>query len=330
MNVNRAQSILELVAMIMFIAAVIFIGGPTIIRGVNAHFKLWDESVQDSFSDPLKQAPIPSVSGIPTNCVCDPPIGAPGTRCSLGSCPNTQRLVTTLCNPVGCGTSIGITEEQCIDDPVCCDIFRDTSVCGAGGAAPDCPVGQRITQKACGSGVSQFGCRTDSAGIQTDGNVSCAPHCIGTYNLTVTEAASRPSVPIICPGDDVGPFEGPFIQDPSGVGMPLTFVGGDASYCNHLVPSQGPDKKCEVYCTPGYQPWGGTCVPSYSVPFNIAGTVAPPNLPRLTVSPPNDQSFTYCGYPVAIKAAKTEGGAGCYNGNPSGSTPGKVCQLVGW
>ncbi|MBL8013035.1 MAG: hypothetical protein JNN05_04230 [Candidatus Omnitrophica bacterium] len=335
MNVNRAQSILELVAMIMFIASVIFIGGPTIIRGVNAHFKIWDESVQDSFSDPLHQAPISSVNGIPTNCVCDTPIGGPGTRCSLGPCPNTQRLVTTLCNPVGCGTTIGITEEQCIDDPACCDIYRDTSVCGTGGAAPDCPVGQRVTQRLCGSGISRFGCRPDSAGTQIDGNVSCTPHCIGTFNLNETEAASRPSVPIICPGDNVGPFGGPFIQDASGVGMALTFVGGDVFECNH-PPAPGPNKKCEVYCIPSYRPWVGTCVPAYSSPFNVAGVVVS-SLPPLEAGRvnANDQSITpYC-FPnlptgVTIKAGTVAGGPGCFNGNPSGSTPGRQCQIVGW
>lgn len=332
MNANRAQSILELVAMIMFIAAVIFIGGPTIIRGVNAHFKIWDDSVQDSFSDPLKQAPLNSVTGLPTNCVCDPPIGGPGQRCNIGSCPRTQRLVTTLCNPVGCGSTLGINEEICIDDPACCDIFRDTDVCGTGGASPDCPVGQRVTQRLCGSGVSRFGCRPDTR--IDDGTPSCEARCIGVYNRNEAEATSRPSVPIICPGDDVGPFGGPFIQDASGVGMALTFVGGDVFDCVHRPagPTPGPNIKCEVYCIPGYRPWLGTCVPSFSFPFNIAGNTGSgrPPLREAGVVTSNNQSRAYCDFPVAIRASTVAGGPGCFNGNPSGSSPGRPCQLVGW
>jgi hypothetical protein len=309
MNKNRAQSILELVAMIMFVAATIFIGGPTIIRGINAHFKLWDDSVRDTYNDPLKQG---SPQNLPTDCICDPPIGGPGLRCDVDPCPPTQRLVTVLCNPVGCGAALGITESTCVDDPTCCDRYIDMLICGTGGPAPDCPVGERRTQRACGGGINEFSCRTDHDGILVDGNVSCVPHCIGPYNANETVALSNPLVPVICPGDDVNVLGSPWVQDASGIGIPITILGHNVAVCNHPTPTPLPDNSCEAYCLPGYIHQGAGCVPNFCrTTFTTANTV---------FNDTNDASFSIC----EVSPVGSANMVGC--ATPS-ATPGFPCQM---
>lgn len=307
MKKNLAQSTLELVAMILFIAATIFIGGPTIIRGINAHFKIWDDSVQDSYNDPLKQAP---QQNLPADCVCDPPMGGPGLRCGISPCLPTERLETILCNPVGCGAALGINENYCVDDPTCCDRYLDTALCGTGGPAPDCPVGERITQRACGGGTSQFGCRVDTNPTVIDGNPTCIPHCIGTFHPNEASAASNPLLPIICPGDNSGITGGALINYVGGIGIPITLMGKTVLACSH-PPSPPPDNKCETYCLQGYIPSGTGCIPNYcQVTFTVASM--PP-------SGTNIASFTVC-------ESEPVGGAtfaGC--GNPG--SPGAPCVL---
>lgn len=307
MNKNNAQSTLELIAVIMLVAATIFIGGPTIIRGVNAHFKIWDDSVQDSYKDPLKQAP---PQNLPTDCVCDPPIGGPGLRCGVSPCAPTEHLETVLCNPVGCGAALGITEQTCVNDPICCTIYYDTALCGEGGAAPDCPLGDRVTQRACGGGINDFSCRTDSQPTGVDGNPTCIPHCIGAYNPNEAAAVGNPTVPVICPGDDTSVVGAPWIQDASGIGIAITILGHDVAVCSH-PPSPGPDNKCEAYCLPGYIHVGAGCVPNYCRSSFFVAAITPNGV--------TDASFTMC-EPDLIGSATV---IGC--GNPG--IPGSPCAL---
>ncbi len=251
MNKNYAQSILELIAMIMFVAATIFIAGPTIIRGINAHFKIWDDSVQDSYKDPLKQSP---PINLPSDCICDPPIGGLGQRCNASPCGPTERLETTLCNPVGCGAALGIPESICLPDSACCDKYVDTALCGLGGPPPDCPITERITQRPCGEGATQTSCRVDIPG--------CTPRCIGTYYPNEAAAAADPTVPVICPGDDTG-LAGPWVRYPGGVGVNTTLVGQGVGACAS-PPNPNPTNKCDTYCSNGYIPWGAGCAQIFS------------------------------------------------------------------
>lgn len=318
MNRNRAQSILELVAMIMFVAATIFIGGPTIIRGINSHFKLWDDSIQDSYNDPLKEAP-PQI--LPTDCICDPPIGGPGLRCDVDPCGPTERLETVLCNPVGCGAALGFPENSCVSDPTCCDRWLDMALCGEGGPSPDCPVGERRQQRACGGGVTEFNCRPDSSPTAVDGNPSCIPHCIGTYNPDETAALGNPLIPVICPGDDVAVVGSPWVQDASGIGIPITILGHNVAVCNH-PPSTLPDNKCESYCLPGYIHFGSGCVPNFCRTTFVVATVNHNGTNNASFSmcetaPVGSATFTGCatpsgnpGFPCILNVLPVGGGPG--------------------
>lgn len=50
---TKAQSILEYIAIAMLLMTALIVMGPFLKNSVNAHFKILDESIQDSASEPL-------------------------------------------------------------------------------------------------------------------------------------------------------------------------------------------------------------------------------------------------------------------------------------
>src|ERR1041385_188555 len=184
MRNTRGQSLLELAAVITLVTLGIFFAGPTIIRSINAHFKLWDDSIQDSYTDPMQKPPLIQDGSIPSTCVCTDWQWAAGQRCGVSPCNPQEHLESKLCNPAGCGLAGAVpctggtgvrcisAVERCVQDLQCCDIFVDTATCGTGGSLtdtypagcgainpptctekPDCPIGQRLQQKPCGGGT---------------------------------------------------------------------------------------------------------------------------------------------------------------------------------
>jgi|GEM_PF-4133820 len=255
---KQAQSTLELIAVITFVTVAILVVGPTVIRGINAHFKLWDDTIQDSYNDPMNKASKPTTS--PT-CTCSGWQGSAPSQCDASFCGPKQRYEYKSCDPPNCQTP----SEQCVDDPACCEQYRDTLLCGSGGfprctgetTEPpicDCAIDHRKIVKGCGNNTDRYGCRPDSSG--TDGNISCVPQCLGQYaTVPVTNPADpayNPTVGVICPGpprDDTG-LTPPFVYGPTGFGINVDYVGTGTSSCNQNTP----DAQCEVYCLPGYQP----------------------------------------------------------------------------
>jgi Flp pilus assembly pilin Flp len=55
---KHGQSIIEYVLIAVLVILGIVIMGPYVLRSVNAHFKLWDDGVQDSFTENITQAPV--------------------------------------------------------------------------------------------------------------------------------------------------------------------------------------------------------------------------------------------------------------------------------
>src|SRR4051812_42723798 len=103
MKTLKGQSLLELAAVITLIAVAIFFAGPTVIRGVNAHFKIWDDSIQDSYSDPFQET---NVALLSTTCTCSDTIGGVGTRCGVSPCKTNEHLETRICSPAGCAQAL--------------------------------------------------------------------------------------------------------------------------------------------------------------------------------------------------------------------------------
>jgi hypothetical protein len=261
MPIRKGQSLLELAAVITLVTLGIFFVGPTVIRGVNAHFKFWDESIQDSYSDPLQKAPPLQNGEMPTNCICSDWQEAVGQRCGVSPCAPTEHLATKVCNPAGCGQATGIAVEKCVDDPQCCNLFVDTPLCGEGVVSQTprgCLLNYRVQKATCGGSTVRYACRLDTDDIPVDGNPSCVPKCLGTYDQP---GVTHPYTPGICldpppsgPADDINiatPPPAVWTQTTQGIGIPIKIVGDGLSWCGH-PPSPAPDLKCEVYCKPPY------------------------------------------------------------------------------
>ena len=101
---------------VLVILGIVFMG-PYALRSVNAHFKMWDEGVQDSSKELITQAPIGDVPFINATCTC-----STSTSCGspTGLCAAYQLEEDYSCTPVGCNGSAGAS--KCIPDTTntCC------------------------------------------------------------------------------------------------------------------------------------------------------------------------------------------------------------------
>ena len=113
------------------IAAGIAMMGPYVIRSVNAYFKGWEDSVEDSVNDPLEY----TGAAIPRGgCVCpfipqslgcgkkaDPSCVGPGACLGdpLCCCSGAQRVFGIECTPKGCDPKAESTPITCREDTIC-------------------------------------------------------------------------------------------------------------------------------------------------------------------------------------------------------------------
>lgn len=248
---KKGQSIVELILIVILVILGIYFMGAYVLRSVNAHYKLWDEGIQDSFDEHLAQAPANDVPPINTDCQCTIVNGACGTGLA-GSCATNQREQDFDCTILGCNGAPG--GSTCIDDPSCCsagtalgcgtfplpknpDGSVNTSPPESPPAAPpaanNCYFGQDIQLQACGSGSGQITCTTDS--------ICPPPKCTGA---TPTGSA------IACPGEP--PTSGPVDNNYAITYVPLeTNCNGPCQYyCNDGYTYNATNKDCEIASTP--------------------------------------------------------------------------------
>ena len=234
MNKN-GQSIIEYAVIATIVTLGILFMGPYVLRSINAHFKLWDESTQDSFHEKITQAPINEISNIANSCSCSNSNGACGASAvgGTGSCTASQRIVNHLCNPVGCD---GEASTSCTNDPTCCTVYAPSNTCGqvpiptnwtdstndannipAGTPPPkttDCYMGQMIWQTPCSNSPIQ--CNPDPK--------DCPIQCRGTVPPTAT----------LCPNTT------------SGLGQDYVYTSlTNAAACSSTT-------KCQYYNPPPY------------------------------------------------------------------------------
>ncbi len=210
--------------------------GPYVLRSVNGHFKMWDDQVQDSFNDRLKQVPAEQVE-LPPNCAVVTDIaGSCGpVKGKTVTCRENERYHYFNFNPPGCYIS-----EQCIVDNSCClpavrgncgrkirddDANNRTSTGkkfkGATVYTPvaldsslnGCYYGEREIVESCGNGapavigciVDTFGREFDRAGAATNPNAnessddddpSCSAICLGTIPQGNIPPEPNPGHPI--------------------------------------------------------------------------------------------------------------------------------------
>ncbi|MCR4337367.1 MAG: hypothetical protein NUV91_06130 [Candidatus Omnitrophica bacterium] len=146
---QKAQSVVEYTTIAVLVIVGILVMGPYVLRSINAHFKMLDEGVQDSFEENIK----PSSDRFPGLPLCDcstrefcgdgPGTGCPRyfqgteTKCSVPGCADCDASCTpqTL-GQAGCQNCCLVNECQkslpasmqrppleCHESKCCCDFF---------------------------------------------------------------------------------------------------------------------------------------------------------------------------------------------------------------
>ncbi len=143
----RAQSIIEYALLAMLVIVGTIVMGPYVLRSINAHFKLWEESIDDSVNDRMVPGKGQVITG---ECHCGEFVkgecGAHKQRSNEKCAPN-ERYEYTPCTPAGCGFSKDFKEKCVPDNEGCCSTFslctQDPhnhdigSCCGSIPLAPD-------------------------------------------------------------------------------------------------------------------------------------------------------------------------------------------------
>lgn len=229
---KHAQSIVEYTMIIILVASGIVLTGGYVIRSVNAQFKSWEDSVDDSINDPMTQIPLADLGPLPTpSCFCPPTYR--DVDCGERDCLPTQMAKIKECVPQGCDPDF-VEDSICVDDSRCyecigtipdnageCDGYGE----GLSGSwditlVDTCPGGENHCDVVCGSGFERAG--------QTCVAITYA--CNGTM----------PENSQICTGYEVA-----LTQDRN-VTLVATCPGGS----DH----------CDVECKAGYEKEEGVCV----------------------------------------------------------------------
>ncbi len=268
---------------VLVILGIVFMG-PYVLRSVNAHFKLWDEGVQDSFTENLTQAPVSIIPNITTNCVCTDSDGGCGSSTSL-QCGANQRIYNHTCIPVDSQCD-GEPTFKCVNDDSCCTTYFPQSCgtvpCPAGGcsgaptspppAPNNCYYGQRIYATQCSDLPVQ--CNTDSAcdplcrGILSRGALYCATNSttaptslLQTYGISyVATCPSNPTCQVYCTF--------PYILNSTGTGCLDTYI---------VAPYLGPNTRNDVPFTPICAPSGATLTVRSQTPQAQCGNPGTPS-----------------------------------------------------
>jgi hypothetical protein len=187
------QSIIEYILIAVLVILGIVIMGTYVLRSTNAHFKLWDEGIQDSYTENLNQAPVNDVPYISSNCTYTDNNAGCGSGLAGSQCGVTQRIVNHNSSPQGCD---GEPASYCVNDPSCCNTpvsgncgtmpipstglpaggackssSEGNNICTPASAADpsNCYYGQRIWGYQCGPNTS----------IQCVKDSTCDPQCLG-------------------------------------------------------------------------------------------------------------------------------------------------------
>lgn len=220
--------------------------GPYVLRSVNAHFKLWDDGVKDSFEESIKQAPASDIPQINATCVCNITAGNCGntTLCQQGGCCAGFREYDDECPPPSIQGCDGHKASACNPDPTCCLVYSSngcsqTSVPPNGLPSAGQPVQAGSTglpagcstysTNICYAGQSQW--TTQCPGLPTAccPDPSCAAQCTGPYS-------SDSTVNLFCQTNTITP---PTNLDPS-TNTGITFVANQAACA--------PNPTCQMYC----------------------------------------------------------------------------------
>jgi len=265
--------------------------GPYVLRSVNAHFKLWDEGVQDSFTEKLSQAPVGVIPNIPINCTCTNSAGSCGSSLAGSQCGANQRIYNHTCSLQGCD---GAPASSCINDPSCCTAWVPVG-CGT------VPLGQPATSTNCNYGyqILHHQCGSNNS-IQCSQDSNCPlPACLGIISPGATPCSNEPQSAATGLLQNNGIT---YVQDPT--------------HCN-----LNSNSTCQYSCAPPFllNPTGTSCLQTY---------VVAPVTNNSTSGGYNDWKVCVAsGVTLTVKSQTPQ--SGCGNGisdNPPG-TPGTLCTV---
>ena len=235
---KRGQSIVEyaLIA-ILVILGIVFMGG-YVLRSINAHYKLWDEGVSDSFEENLSQAPVNAIPYISSSCSCTATPGQCGDSSGgVGSCGYGYREVDYKCTIQGCN---GGRNNGCVSDPTCCTTPVKTS-CGS------VPLNQPITANPTnchyGDSLWTYPCVSTNSNECREDPACPPPQCGYVPN---------PQSVVYCATGSSTPPKPPIIS----TNTPVIYVNS-SSDCTSGLP-------CQVYCASGFilDNSGINCIPA--------------------------------------------------------------------
>jgi hypothetical protein len=289
---KQGQSIVEyaLIA-ILVILGIVFMGG-YVLRSVNAHFKLWDEGVQDSFKENINQASLNDVPLISTNCQCTPtPENCGSSQADASLCGPNQREVDFSCNTPGCNGLAG--NATCENDPSCCAAAM-SSGCGYSpigtadnvGIDTSCPNGQDgnsigsgcktalptpANPSPCQYGYKTYGfqCGTDSSQVCLQDPTCPPPACTGFILF-------QDSATFCTTGTSTAPITG-LTQNTA-----ITYVATGIAPQPLDFNCASANSPCAVYCNPPYTLKGNACVIQFTVAAAGTNKGCPPAAPGCT------------------------------------------------
>jgi hypothetical protein len=337
MHKIKGQSILEYVLLAMLVITTITVMGPYLIRSVGTHFKLWQESIDDTVNDRMPKVPV-KIPGVDCKCsnFVDGPCGG-HMQLTNDRCPPDKIYQYKQCTPqAACGIANGLFQEQCSSTPIsittpkCCDIFnactKDSPLSTCCGSAPIDPAHPRPTT------VPPYGFPAVSSPTPDRNNPSSYCYSgeelmFGQCDITKIQCKPNPSCQIMC--------EGNLPRDINGVVRAHLCLNADTNLVHNLdiqVMSDPwapcPDytktptpRKCVAKCDPRYLPKVlGTesyCSPAQQFPYQVAPIIA---------NTTNDLSFTTCNPDTTVTqvfSASAPGSAkSCGNPGYPGAKPG--------
>jgi len=155
--------------------------GPYVLRSVGAHFKLWDEGVQDSFTENLAQAPVGDVPDIPVNCNCMTTSAGPPGCCGASPCGANYCEYNHTCTPQGCD---GAPSSSCVIDPYCCvcPVPLGAGSLSCGKVALPSATGGVVTGKPCSGPSFNVPTQEGSTTCLTPGNTCTTPPALSPPN----------------------------------------------------------------------------------------------------------------------------------------------------
>lgn len=256
----NAQATLEYSFILALVAAGIIVMGPYVIRSWNANLKSAEDSVMDSFHDPLLENPDPGVT-LPGGCdCCDLDAGACPSLCggNYGAikCEDYELAMIRHCTPDdSCGEDQGLDMIKCIIAPDgmsdCCTLWEDTGLCGDAAAGLPSPIppngceNDHMAQKRhCGRTLDEYQCDLNL-------NPNCPPECKGQI---LSPSDSYQFCKDVMKG--VGPLRHNVDPDDEVIPCPMPPCG-DINYTyqgyDDTLPRLGcTSANCEILCCPGW------------------------------------------------------------------------------